>query len=216
VTGRRASSVPATAKVVKRAFDIVVSAALLLLTSPILAIAAVVVRVRSPGPVVFRQWRGGRGARPFEMLKLRTMHVNADEILSRSLAESEDRRQEWRRYRRLRRDPRVIPAIGTFLRASSIDELPQLWNVLRGDMSLVGPRPLELPVLAGLNDVGVERRASVRPGITGLWQVSGRSDIDLDTLMSMDAEYVDTWSLWSDVRILCRTPAAVLSRRGAY
>jgi len=206
----------ATAQAVKRVFDVVVSAALLAATSPLIAIAALGIRLRSPGPVIFRQWRGGRGGRPFEMLKLRTMHVNADEILARSLAESDDRRREWRDFRRLRKDPRVIPTIGAFLRVSSIDELPQLLNVLLGHMSLVGPRPLELPVLARLSEVRLERRATVRPGITGLWQVSGRSDIDLDTLVSIDAQYVETWSLWSDVRILCRTPAAVLSRRGAY
>lgn len=206
----------ATAQAVKRVFDVVVSAALLAVTGPLIGIAALAIRMRSPGPIVFRQWRGGRGGRPFEMLKLRTMHANADEILARSLAESGDRRREWRDFRRLREDPRVIPAIGTFLRASSIDELPQLWNVLLGHMSLVGPRPLELPVLAQLSEGGLERRATVRPGLTGLWQVSGRSDIDLETLVSIDAQYVETWSLWSDVRILCQTPAAVLSRRGAY
>jgi lipopolysaccharide/colanic/teichoic acid biosynthesis glycosyltransferase len=152
---------------------------------------------------------------PFVVFKLRTMRADADDVLRDHLAASPDAAAEWQRFRRLRADPRLIPG-ARVLRGFSIDELPQLWNVLRGDMSLVGPRPLELPVVEQLPGDLRAIRDAVRPGITGLWQVSGRSEMDIAALARVDAAYVRDWSIWKDVAILLRTPAAVLSRRGAY
>lgn len=170
----------------------------------------------SPGTVLFRQWRVGRMGQPFAMLKLRTMWPRAEELLAAHLEHSPIDASDWLRYRRLRHDPRILPYVGRFLRASSIDELPQLWNVVRGDMSLVGPRPLELGVADAYDRSIRDLRQQVRPGITGLWQVSGRSDLDIETLLAMDARYVAEWSLRRDFDILWRTPYAVISRRGAY
>jgi lipopolysaccharide/colanic/teichoic acid biosynthesis glycosyltransferase len=207
---------PLVARGAKRLLDVVGASILLVLSLPLMALCALLIRSRSAGPVLFRQVRAGRQSRPFTMLKLRTMHLDGEAILERHLADSNDARSEWERYRRLRDDPRIIPGVGHWVRRLSLDELPQLWNVLRGDMSLVGPRPLELPLREQHSRVVWEMRLSVRPGMTGLWQVSGRSDTDIAALLCIDADYVERWSLWSDVVILCRTPGAVLSRRGAY
>ena len=204
------------AAMLKRALDVVGALGLLAACAPLLVLLALAVRLGSRGPVLFRQPRAGRRGRVFPILKFRTMHENADDLLAMHLARHPAAAAEWRRFRRLDLDPRVVAGIGRFLRTSSLDELPQLWNVLRGDMSLVGPRPLELPVLEHIDPVLRERRETMRPGITGLWQVSGRSEMDMDALASLDAGYVDHWSLWGDLRILARTPAAVVSRRGAY
>jgi lipopolysaccharide/colanic/teichoic acid biosynthesis glycosyltransferase len=196
--------------------DVVGASLLLIIAAPMLAVCAIAIRVRSPGAVVYCQVREGRGTRPFVMFKLRTMYADAEARLHIMLESSVTLREEWSSYRRLRADPRIVGRVGRWLRQSSVDELPQLWNVLRGDMSLVGPRPLELDV-AGAFPSEVRRcRASVRPGMTGLWQISGRSDIDIGTLMAIDCQYVETWSLAGDIAILLRTPAAVVSRRGAY
>ncbi|AHG90495.1 sugar transferase [Gemmatirosa kalamazoonensis] len=192
------------------------AAALLVAGVPLIALCALLVRLRSPGPALFRQRREGLGGRPFTLYKLRTMRVDADAVLARVLADDAAARDEWARYRRLRDDPRLVPGVGSWLRRTSLDELPQLWNVLRGDMSLVGPRPLELPVLDRFPAAERAARAAVRPGLTGLWQVSGRSETDLVTLWAIDAEYVRSRSLLGDLRILVRTPRAVLTRRGAY
>ena len=202
--------------VAKRALDVAGAAALLVAGMPLMALGALLLRLRSPGPVLFRQRREGLDGRPFTLYKLRTMRVDADDVLARVLADDAAAREEWTRYRRLRDDPRLVRGVGAWLRRTSLDELPQLWNVLRGDMSLVGPRPLELPVLDRFPAVERAARAAVRPGLTGLWQVTGRSDTDLDTLWAIDAEYVRSRSLLGDLRILARTPRAVITRRGAY
>jgi lipopolysaccharide/colanic/teichoic acid biosynthesis glycosyltransferase len=199
----------------KRLLDVAGASILLVLTLPLMALCALLIRMRSAGPVIFAQTRVGRHGRPFTMFKLRTMHVDAEGILERHLAASSDR-LEWMRYRRLRDDPRIIAGVGHRARRLSLDELPQFWNVVRGDMSLVGPRPLEPSLRERHSRDAWERRLSVRPGMTGLWQVSGRSDTDIAVLLRIDADYVERWSLWSDVVILCRTPGVVLSRRGAY
>ena len=183
---------------------------------PIVVLAAAIVRLRSPGPIFFRSMRETQGGKPFAMLKLRTMVVDAEVQLERALAASPARRDEWVRYRRLADDPRIVPGVGKLLRQWSIDELPQLWNVLRGEMSLVGPRPLELDVARRLPLALLRTRRLVRPGMTGLWQVSGRSEVDLEALCAIDAEYVRRRSVRADLAILLRTPGAVLSRRGAY
>jgi lipopolysaccharide/colanic/teichoic acid biosynthesis glycosyltransferase len=199
---------------IKRVVDVVGALALLILAAPLLGVCVLWVRRRDPGPAFFRQARGGRGGTTFSIWKLRTMHVGScdgAELLSDAAGH-----EHWEQSRRSSADPRVIPGVGAILRRSSLDELPQLWNVLRGDMSLVGPRPLELMILAALPPDVVRQRAAVRPGLTGLWQVSGRCDLDLRQLLDLDLTYVQTRSLWLDFRILCRTPAAVITGRGAY
>jgi lipopolysaccharide/colanic/teichoic acid biosynthesis glycosyltransferase len=184
--------------------------------SPVVVVLMLAVRVASPGPPVFRQVREGRGGRPFVMWKLRTMHIDAARILDEHLHANPAARTEWERYFRLTDDPRIIPGLGPFLRRSSLDELPQLWNILRGDMSLVGPRPLQAEPLAALRPEFRALRSTVRPGLTGLWQISGRSETDLRGLEELDAEYVRTRSLVGDLRILALTPAVVISGRGSY
>lgn len=201
---------------VRRGVDVVVAAVLLALVAPGVAILIVAVRMASPGAALFRQVREGRGGRPFVMLKLRTMHVDAARILDEHLTANTDARVEWERFFRLTHDPRIIPGLGPFLRRTSLDELPQLWNILRGEMSLVGPRPLQAEPLAALRPEFRALRCTVRPGLTGLWQISGRSEMDLRGLEELDAVYVQTRSLVGDLRILARTPAVVLSGRGSY
>jgi lipopolysaccharide/colanic/teichoic acid biosynthesis glycosyltransferase len=204
------------ARLAKRSMDVMGAVVLLVLAAPLVIMAAISIRMLSPGPAFFRQPRVGRGGRQFIMLKLRSMHVNADDLLQLHLARLPQATEEWQRYGRLSHDPRVLPFVGRFLRTWSIDELPQLWNVLAGDMSLVGPRPLEITIAQQFRGPLMERRELVRPGMTGLWQVSGRSNLDLDVMVALDDRYVEQWSLWSDVVILGRTPAAIRSRRGAY
>lgn len=196
--------------------DVVLAGALLVVAAPIIGLSILAIRLASPGPAIFRQIREGCGGRSFVMLKLRTMHLDASRILDEHLAANPEARVEWERYFRLTHDPRVIPGIGPLLRRSSMDELPQLWNILRGDMSLVGPRPLQAEPLAALRPEFRALRCTVRPGLTGLWQVSGRSETDLQGLEELDAEYIRKRSLTFDLRILARTPAVVLSGRGSY
>jgi lipopolysaccharide/colanic/teichoic acid biosynthesis glycosyltransferase len=183
---------------------------------PVIGVAVVLLQRRSPGPPFFRSMREGRDGRPFAMLKLRTMHQDAEARLDVLLRGSSEAREEWTRYRRITDDPRVVAGVGRALRQWSIDELPQLWHVLLGDMSLIGPRPLELEVAERLPRPAMEVRRQMRPGMTGLWQVSGRSTTDLEALCALDVAYVEGWSLRLDASILLRTPAAVLSRHGAY
>lgn len=200
----------------RRGIDVVVAVLLIVLTAPLVAILLMAIAVASPGPPLFRQVREGRGGRSFVMLKLRTMHVDADRRLAALLRDHPDARAEWERYFRITNDPRVIPGLGPLLRRTSLDELPQLWNILRGEMSLVGPRPLQAEPLAALRPEFRALRCTVRPGLTGLWQVSGRSDTDLRGLEELDAEYIQRRSLTLDFQILARTPAVVLSGRGSY
>lgn len=201
---------------VRRSLDVLAAAVLLLLMLPLLGAAAAAVYLVDPGPVLYRQSREGRGGRPFQLVKLRTMVQDADQRLARLLATDAASRSEYERYFRLEHDPRLLPVVGGFLRRFSIDEIPQLWNVLRGDMSLVGPRPLATDFVAALNDSFLEQRRRIRPGLTGLWQVSGRSDLDKDALEQFDGEYLAHRSVRLDLEILARTPAAVLRREGAY
>jgi len=182
----------------------------------VLVALAVAIRRASPGPALFRQVREGAGGRRILVLKLRTMEVDAEAALAGHLARTPAADDEWRRYRRLADDPRLIPRWGRPLRRPSLDELPQLWNVVRGDMRLVGPRPLELEVLDRFPVEDRRLRWCARPGLTGLWQVSGRSDLDLDGLRELDRRYLHSWSFGMDLRILRATPRALLSREGAF
>jgi exopolysaccharide biosynthesis polyprenyl glycosylphosphotransferase len=194
----------------KRCFDVVVAGLLLLGVLPVLLVAAVVIKLDSPGPVVFRQQRMGRDARPFRCFKLRTMVVGAEARLT----ELAERNEAGSAFFKVTDDPRITRA-GRFLRRSSLDELPQLWNVLRGDMSLVGPRPLPVGDVQAHWGPFMEQRLVVPPGLTGLWQVMGRSAADPEDYERFDRYYVDNWSLSADLGILVRTVHAVLTARGA-
>jgi Undecaprenyl-phosphate galactose phosphotransferase WbaP len=198
---------------VKRAFDIAVAGTLLVLLLPLLLLIALAVRLDARGPVLFRQRRYGAGCRPFSALKFRTMHVDAETRLKELLAADPELKREYDRFHKLRCDPRVTRA-GRFLRRTSLDELPQLWNVLTGDMSLIGPRPY-MP--AELEPYPNARHAigQVKPGITGLWQVSGRHRTTFEERIRLDVTYVENWSLWLDVVILWRTVGVVLRAEGA-
>ncbi|MEM3434110.1 MAG: sugar transferase, partial [Candidatus Methanomethyliaceae archaeon] len=168
----------------------------------------------SPGPVLFRHRRLGLGGREFWCYKFRTMHVNAEEVLQKLLASDPALRAEWERDFKLRNDPRVT-RVGRLLRRTSLDELPQIFNVLKGEMSLVGPRPIvekEVPRFG----LFASDYFSVRPGVTGLWQVSGRNDTGYEHRVRLESWYVRNWSLWLDLTVLIRTIGVVLARRGAY
>ena len=194
----------------KRTFDVIGASVLLVLLSPLLIALTIAVLVSSRGPVLFRSVRRGIGQRPFPCLKFRTMHTDAEE----RQADLEDLNEASGALFKIREDPRLTP-VGRFLRRFSLDELPQLINVLRGEMSLVGPRPLPERDYAMLEDWH-RKRYLVLPGITGLWQVSGRSELDFDDLVHLDFLYLERWSLALDLTILLKTIPAVLSRRGAY
>jgi exopolysaccharide biosynthesis polyprenyl glycosylphosphotransferase len=194
----------------KRTFDVVGATLLLVLLSPLLLAIMVAVRVSSRGPIVYRSTRRGIGERPFYCLKFRTMHTDAEE----HQAELEALNEATGALFKIRRDPRLT-RVGRVLRRFSLDELPQLVNVLRGEMSLVGPRPLPQRDYERLEDWH-RKRYLVLPGITGLWQVSGRSELDFDDLVHLDFIYLEHWSLALDLTILLKTIPAVISRRGAY
>lgn len=200
----------------KRTLDIVASSILLLVSAPILAVVAIAVKLGDRGPVLFRQPRIGRGRGTFQITKFRTMVTDADRATRERVAELERdgaALADVVEAIKQKHDPRITP-VGRFLRRSSLDELPQLWNVLRGDMSLVGPRPLCDWEVDGLNGWQASRN-DVRPGITGLWQIMGRSDVQWGERMQLDYTYVRHWSLWSDLRILFATVNVVLRRKGA-
>jgi undecaprenyl-phosphate galactose phosphotransferase len=190
-----------------------VAAFFLIVLAPLFAY--LIFRIRETGPkAIFGHVRVGRDGNTFRCLKFRTMVPNADEVLARVLAEDPEAREEWERNFKLKDDPRVTQ-IGAFLRSTSLDELPQLWNVLKGEMSVVGPRPVIEEELARYGDQ-LRYYLEARPGITGLWQVSGRNDTGYEDRVALDSWYVRNWSLWYDVVILVRTIAVVLKRKGAY
>lgn len=195
---------------IKRAIDVAGSLAGLLLTAPVLAVLAVAIKLDSPGPVLFVQERIGKDGRPFRMLKLRTMVEGAEKMLPELVNLDSLPSPAFK----LRDDPRVT-RLGRFLRRTSLDELPQLWNVLMGDMSLVGPRPEETRIVRLYSDWHRQRLA-VKPGLTGPMQVNGRGDLDLDERVRLELDYIQNYSLWRDIVILARTIAAVVSGRGAY
>ena len=196
----------------KRVFDIVAAFTLLLLLSPLLCVIGLLV-MRDGGPCVYRHARIGMNGKMFPCLKFRSMVPDADAALQRHLATDPEARAEWERDFKLRHDIRIT-RLGRFIRRTSLDELPQLWNVLRGDMSLVGPRPLRPFEVDALGDWQL-RRQEVRPGITGLWQVLGRSDINWTERMQLDYTYARHWSIAADMGILFRTVGAVFHRKGS-
>lgn len=196
--------------IAKRTFDVTVAGALLIISLPVIAIAALAITITSPGPILFRQQRVGRDGKSFDLLKLRTMVVDAEARLS----EIQHLNEADGPLFKVRSDPRVT-MVGRTLRSTSIDELPQLVNVLRGQMSLVGPRPALQRELSAWSPE-MHERLRVQPGITGMWQVSGRSDASFDEYRRLDLYYVDNWSLVIDLSILWRTVPAVVGRRGAH
>jgi len=199
----------------KRVFDLIAASTLMLLLAPVFLLIALMV-VLDGGPVVYVHRRIGRHGRVFGCLKFRTMRTNAEVLLDHALSRDFGLKSEWEEKRKLRQDPRVT-RVGRLLRRTSLDELPQLINVLRGDMSLVGPRPVVLDELnLYYGSVASSVYLSVRPGITGLWQISGRSDINYAQRVALDCEYVANMSLAYDVAVLIRTVPAIVRRSGAY
>ena len=207
----------------KRLMDVVGSVAALLLFSPLFLVIALLIKLTSPGPVIFRQERMGRYGKPFTFLKFRSMHVNNNDALHREFIRKliankindDSSSGNDSKVFKIRDDPRIIP-IGNFLRKSSLDELPQFLNVLKGEMSLVGPRP---PIPYEVADYAPWHRYRIfarKPGITGLWQVKGRSMTTFDDMVRLDLQYSRTWSLWLDIKLLLATPVAVLRGKGAY
>ena len=208
------SNVSPQTRLACRVFDVVVALAAIVFLSPLLVAVAVAVWWSDKGAAIFEHERIGQGGRPFKCLKFRSMVVDAEAKLASYLAANESARAEWELGHKLRSDPRVTP-LGAFLRRSSLDELPQFFNVLRGDMSVVGPRP----IVAGEVVHYGSRYADycrVKPGITGLWQVSGRSDTTYRRRVTMDVVYARRKSFWWDVKLLALTLPAVLLSRGAY
>jgi exopolysaccharide biosynthesis polyprenyl glycosylphosphotransferase len=195
---------------VKRGFDILLSSILLVGLAPLLIAVAALIRLRSPGPILFTQCRLGLNKRKFKIYKFRTMTTDAEQKMS----ELEHLNEVSGPVFKIKSDPRVTP-VGKFLRKSSIDELPQLFNVLKGDMSLVGPRPLPVRDYEGFNQDWQRRRFIVRPGLTCLWQINGRSSVSFEKWMQLDMQYIDKWSLRLDLEILLRTIPAVLRGSGA-
>lgn len=202
-----------TSRFFKRTFDIVCSLSLILLLSPVLVYLGYRVR-QDGGPAIYSHPRVGRYGKIFHCYKYRSMKINSQEILQQLLATDDNARAEWEQDFKLKNDPRITP-VGNFLRKTSLDELPQLFNVLKGEMSLVGPRPIVTEELSRYKD-DVEYYLMTRPGMTGLWQVSGRNDVDYSRRVYFDAWYVKNWSLSVDIIILLKTVREVLFRNGAY
>lgn len=200
----------------KRAADYLVTLPLFVIAAPIIGILAALVKACSPGPAFYSQVRVGLHGRPIRIWKLRTMRADAEDCLQSYLDSHPEEQEQWSRFFKLKQDPRVIPLIGRFLRRSSLDELPQLFNVLKGDMSLVGPRPFPGYHLAHFPPEFRALRASVLPGLTGLWQVSERSNGDLGVQERLDTYYIRNWSLWLDGYLMVRTLSAVVSGTGAH
>jgi Undecaprenyl-phosphate galactose phosphotransferase WbaP len=197
----------------KRIFDIVVAGSALLFVSPLILSVAVLIRLQDGGKAIYSQRRYGMHGETFNCFKLRSMVQDSGDQLEQYLAENPAARQEWEETQKLKNDPRIT-SLGRFIRKTSIDELPQLYNVLRGDMSLVGPRPIVENEIVKYGDK-FSQYCAVRPGITGLWQVSGRSDMSYPERVDTDVEYVRDRSFWGDIKIVFMTIPAVLISRGA-
>lgn len=201
-------------EIAKRGFDILFSVIMLVLFAPLLVVLCLVVRLSSPGPAVFRQTRVGRDGKLFPCLKLRTMLVDAEARLQDLLASDPAARAEWDRDQKLRSDPRITK-IGLFLRKSSLDEIPQLWNVLVGDMSVVGPRPIVEGEVFRYREF-ISDYYAVRPGLTGPWQIGGRNDVTYDERVALDSRYARSRSFSGDLVICFKTVPAMMQSRGCY
>lgn len=206
----RAGAFDGAPVIAKRLLDVIIGSLLLTVVSPVMLAAAILIKLTSRGPIFFRQKRVGLHNRQFNMIKFRTMVIDAEQ----KLKELEHLNEVSGPVFKIKNDPRITP-VGRFLRKTSIDELPQLFNVVKGDMSLVGPRPLPVRDFLGFRQDWQRRRFSVRPGITCLWQVNGRSTVEFEQWMQLDLQYIDRWSLWLDLEILVKTIPAVLKGSGA-
>jgi len=200
--------------VIKRCADVLLVLVSTPLTLLVLGMVSAMVMLSSPGPIFYSHRRIRKSGAFFSMWKFRTMCVNSAEVLEEYLAQHPEARSEWNKTHKLRNDPRITP-IGSFLRRYSLDELPQLWNVLVGQMSLVGPRPIVAAEVEKYGD-SFNCYCRVKPGLTGLWQVSGRSGLSYDERVALDCAYVERWSLQKDVRILLKTFASVVNQDGAF
>lgn len=202
-------------QILKRTSDVILSAIGLVCLAPVLCFIALCIYIKSPGPVLFGQNRLGRGGRRIKVWKFRSMVVDAEKVLQEKLDSDPVLKEQWEKVVKMKDDPRVIPGIGGFLRKTSLDELPQLWNVLKGDMSLVGPRPIQAYEIARYEQF-FPLYCRVRPGVTGVWQVCGRNNTTYTSRVTFDTYYVRNWSLWLDVYVLLRTFRTILLREGAY
>ncbi len=200
---------------IKRAFDIFFSLAVLCVGLPLFFLIALLIRVTSKGKTIYAHERVGRGGVPFYCYKFRTMYKDADVRLETLLTQNHLMQQEWEEKRKLKNDPRIT-SIGRFLRKTSLDELPQFWNVLIGDLSVVGPRPVVQAEVDQYYNLKSSKILSVRPGLTCLWQVSGRSDTSYARRIKLDEEYVDNQSISLDIKLILQTIPAMLSSKGAY
>jgi exopolysaccharide biosynthesis polyprenyl glycosylphosphotransferase len=198
----------------KRLIDFMLSLFLIIILSPLLVLISILIKITSPGPILFRHKRLGLNGKLIDVYKFRTMVVNAQEVLEKILSENPDLKKEYEETFKLKDDPRMTK-IGKILRKTSLDELPQLFNVIKGDMSLVGPRPIVLEEINMYKEHG-KYLLRVLPGVTGLWQVSGRNNVDYEERIKMDMQYIMNWNLWLDLNILFKTIPAVLKKDGAY
>ncbi len=199
----------------KRVFDVVFSVVAILSVLPFFLIIPLIIYIVSPGPVFFTHNRIGFRGKTFPCLKFRTMVMGAEHVLESHFEKHPEARKEFEEHRKLKNDPRIIPFVGSFLRKTSLDELPQFLNVVRGEMSVVGPRPVTQDELYDYGEA-TSRYKSARPGITGLWQVSGRSDLSFTQRVELDSRYVSNCSLLSDLWLIAKTIGVLLNRRGAY
>lgn len=200
---------------IKRAFDILFSLSALILGFPVFFILALAIRLSSRGKIIYSHERIGRGGKKFKCYKFRTMRKDADVRLKTLLEQNPELRREWEETRKLKNDPRVT-YVGRFLRKTSLDELPQFWNVLIGDLSVVGPRPVVQAELTKYYGMKSNKILSVRPGLTCLWQVSGRSDATYESRVRLDEEYVERQSMSLDVKLILKTIPAMIFTKGAY
>lgn len=199
----------------KRTFDLLFALGALSILAPLLLVIALLIRLTSRGPILYAQERVGRGGRPFRCYKFRTMHPDAEERLSHLLASNPKLQREWEQSHKLKEDPRTT-RIGRLLRRYSLDELPQFWNVLRGDLSVVGPRPLVREEVVSHFGRKAVRTLCVRPGLTCLWQILGRSDLTYPERVALDEKYARSPSLLLDLKIIAKTIPALITSRGAY
>lgn len=202
-------------KFIKISLDYILSLLGIIILSPLLIFLWICIYVNDPGPVIFKHMRVGKEGIEFPCYKFRTMVVNSEEVLAKILDSDPEALEEWETTFKLKHDPRVTK-LGQFMRKTSLDELPQLLNVLKGEMSLVGPRPVIKEEIANYYVGHEQDYYSVRPGITGLWQVSGRNELSYEERVNLDSWYVQNWSLGLDAKILIKTIAVVIGRRGAY
>jgi len=214
---------PIRHKPAKRIFDILFSLFILIVFSPLYLVISIFILISSPGPVFYISERVGRGGKMIKCIKFRTMYKNADNFLHKLLKKNNLLRNEWKKFQKLKEDPRITP-VGQILRKTSLDELPQFINVLKGDLSIVGPRPF---VLIGPKDnfhqeikkyleAKTEKILSIRPGITGLWQISGRSEITISERLKIEEQYIENQSFWMDIYLILKTIPKIFFPKGAY